>query len=111
MRDPLLTDDLVVIGTDGTIGHVYAFERSTGEVRGKYKVETTGVASDIVRLENQIYFVTIANDLVCLDFQSGKPKWVFHDAYSPQEHCVTCTSSALGEGRAYLAAGTDSRMP
>ncbi len=100
--DPLLTDDLVVIGTDGTIGHVYAFERATGAVRWKYKVEVTGVASDIVRLESQIYFVTIANDLVCLDLQSGKLKWVFHDAYSPQEHCVTCASPAVSDGRVYF---------
>jgi outer membrane protein assembly factor BamB len=100
--DPLLTDDLVVIGTDGTIGHVYAFERGTGAVRWKYKVEVTGVASDIVRLENQIYFVTIADDLVCLDLQSGKQKWVFHDGYSPQEHCVTCASPAVSEGRLYF---------
>ena len=27
--DPLITDQLVVIGTDGTIGYVYAFERAT----------------------------------------------------------------------------------
>jgi outer membrane protein assembly factor BamB len=100
--DALITDDLVVIGTDGTIGHVYAFEPATGAVRWKYKVEATGVASDIVRLENQIYFMTIANDLVCVDLQSGKPKWVFHDAYSPQEHCVTCASPAISEGRVYF---------
>jgi len=28
-RDTLITDELVIIGTDGNIGHVYAFERST----------------------------------------------------------------------------------
>ena len=27
--DPLITDELVVIGTDGKMGHVYAFEQST----------------------------------------------------------------------------------
>src|SRR5439155_8751475 len=79
-----------------------AFDRATGAVRWKYKVEATGVASDIVRVENQIYFVTIADDLVCLDLQSGKPKWVFHDAYSPHEHCVTCASPALSDGRVYF---------
>jgi len=100
--DPLVIDDLVLIGTDGTIGHVYAFERATGAVRWKFKVEAFGVASDIIRLEKQIYFVTIANDLVCLDLLSGKLKWVFHEAYSPQEHCVTCASPALGEGRVYF---------
>jgi outer membrane protein assembly factor BamB len=82
--DPLVTDDLVVIGTDGTIGHVYAFERATGAVQWKYKVEVTGVASDIVRLENQIYFVTIVNDLVCLDLQSGKQKWSFTTRIRPK---------------------------
>jgi len=71
-------------------------------VRWKYKVEATGVASDIVRVDNQIYFVTIANDLVCLDLPSGKPNWAFHDAYSPQEHCVTCASPAVSEGRVYF---------
>jgi outer membrane protein assembly factor BamB len=100
--DPLVTDELIVIGTDGNIGHVYPFERETGAVRWKYKVETTGVASDIVRLENHIYFVTVANDLVCLDLQTGKPKWVFHNAYSPEEHCVSCASPAVSEGRVYF---------
>ena len=71
-------------------------------MRWKYKVEATGVASDIVRVDNQIYFVTIANDLVCLDLPSGKPNWAFHDAYSPQEHCVTCASPAVSEGRVYF---------
>jgi outer membrane protein assembly factor BamB len=46
--DPLLTNDLVIIGTDGNTGHVYAFERSTGSVRWKYKVNEQGVASDVV---------------------------------------------------------------
>jgi outer membrane protein assembly factor BamB len=76
------------------------FTRLT-EPRGRC-AGTRGVASNIVRLENQIYFVTIANDLVCLDLQSGKPKWVFHDAYSPQEHCLTCASPALSDGRVYF---------
>jgi outer membrane protein assembly factor BamB len=104
--DPLVVDNLLLIGTDGTIGHVYAFERATGALRWKYKVEAIGVASDIVRLKNDIYFVTIANDLICLDLQSGKPKWVFHDAYSRQKACVSCASPAVSEGRVYFG-GTD----
>jgi outer membrane protein assembly factor BamB len=48
--DPLITDQVLAIGTDGKIGHVYAFEPTTGAVRWKYKVKDSGVASDIVRL-------------------------------------------------------------
>jgi outer membrane protein assembly factor BamB len=40
--NPLITDQLVLIGTDkscasGGIGHVYAFDRATGTVRWKYR--------------------------------------------------------------------------
>jgi len=40
--NPLITDQLVLIGTDngcasGGIGHVYAFDRATGAVRWKYR--------------------------------------------------------------------------
>jgi len=38
----------------------------------------------------------------CLDLPNGKSKWVFHDAYSPQERCVTCASPAVSEGRVYF---------
>jgi outer membrane protein assembly factor BamB len=36
--DPLVTDKLLVIGSDGKMGHVYAFDRVTGTVRWKYQV-------------------------------------------------------------------------
>jgi outer membrane protein assembly factor BamB len=44
--NPLITDQLVLIGTDkscasGGIGHVYAFDRSTGTVRWKYRTAGT----------------------------------------------------------------------
>src|SRR5437867_11527002 len=73
--DPLVTDQSVIIGTDGKMGHVYAFERSTGTVRWKYKVNEQGVATDIARLGGEIYFVTLGNELVCLDSKSGKVNW------------------------------------
>ena len=64
--DPLIADELVVIGTDGNIGHVYAFERYTGIVRWKYRVNERGVASDIVRLGDSVYAVTLGNELLSL---------------------------------------------
>ena len=36
--DPLVTEKLIIIGTDGKMGHLYAFEWLTGAVRWKYRV-------------------------------------------------------------------------
>jgi outer membrane protein assembly factor BamB len=69
--DPLVTEELVIIGTDGKIGYVCAFERSTGAVRWRYRVDERGVASDIVRLEGNVYAVTLGDELVSLDLKSG----------------------------------------
>ena len=80
--DPLITDELVVIGTDGNIGHVYAFNRSTGTVRWKYKVEEGGVASDIVRGGQNVCAVTLGDELACLDSETGKPNWTFRSSFS-----------------------------
>lgn len=100
--DPLITDQLVVIGTDGKIGHVYAFERATGTVRWKYKVDDRGVATDVVRLGDNVYFVTLGNELVCIDLASGKTKWSFHSGYSGADTCLTCSSPEAAEGRVYF---------
>jgi outer membrane protein assembly factor BamB len=70
--DPLVTDKLLVIGTDGKSGHVYAFEPATGTVRWKYLVSDRGVASDIVRFGQNVYFVTLGNELVCLGLETGE---------------------------------------
>jgi outer membrane protein assembly factor BamB len=81
--DPLVTKDLVIIGTDiGKQGHVYAFDRATGKVRWKYLVTTSsdgdfGVASDIVRRGDAIYAIAQGDDLLCLDMASGKLRWHF----------------------------------
>ena len=99
--DPLITDELVVIGTDGSMGHVYAFERSTGKVRWKYRVNERGVASDIVRLGDIIYAVTLGDELLSLDLKSGKPNWTFHGGYSGQD-CLTCSSPAVAGDRVYF---------
>jgi outer membrane protein assembly factor BamB len=99
--DPLITDELVVIGTDGNMGHVYAFERSTGLVRWKYSVKERGVASDIVRLGDSVYAVTLGNELLSLDLKSGKAKWTFHGGYSGQD-CLSCSSPAAADDRVYF---------
>jgi len=100
--DPLVTDKLLVLGTDGKIGHVYAFEPATGTVRWKYLVNDRGVASDIVRLGQSVYFVTLGNELVCLDLETGKRIWSMHSGYAGGDDCLTCSSPAAADGKVYF---------
>lgn len=79
--DMLFTEDLVVIGTDHTIGHVYAFEKETGKVRWKYPAGP-GVATAIVKKGEKIYFSTLEDRLVCLNLKNGKENWSFSTGYS-----------------------------
>jgi len=59
------------------------------------------VASDIVRLGDSVYAVTLGNELLSLDIKSGKARWTFHGGYSGQD-CLTCSSPAAAEGRVYF---------
>ena len=57
--DPLVTNDLILIGTDRScdpngVGHVYAFERDSGKVRWKYR--STSVPTDVIQLNSNVYF-------------------------------------------------------
>ena len=99
--DPLITDELIIIGTDGNMGHVYAFERSTGMVRWKYRVEERGVASDILRSDNNIYAVTLGDELICLALESGKAKWTFRTGASTKDFHWT-SSPAVTSDRVYF---------
>lgn len=100
--DPLVTGKLLLIGTDGKIGHVYAFEQATGAVQWKYNVNDGGVASDIVRLGENAYFVTLGNELVCVDLETGQAKWSFRSSYSGTGECLMCSSPAAAEGRVFF---------
>jgi outer membrane protein assembly factor BamB len=100
--DPLVTEELVIIGTDGNMGHVYAFDRSTGVVRWKYRVNEHGVSSDLIRLGDKIYAVTLGNELVSLDLKTGKVIWTFRSSYSGQDTCLTCSSPVAIGDRVYF---------
>jgi outer membrane protein assembly factor BamB len=100
--DPLVTDDLLIIGTDGKSGSVYAFEQATGSVRWRYAVNHGGVSTDVVRLGENVYFVTLGNELVCLDLKTGRFKWSFHSSYSGGGDCLTCSCPAAAGDRVYF---------
>jgi outer membrane protein assembly factor BamB len=103
--DPLITSDLIVIGSDGKSGHVYAFERSTGVRRWKYDVPERGVASDVLRLGQNAYAVTLGDELLCLDLETGRPKWTFHSSFNG--HDFHWTSSPALSGELIYFAGLD----
>lgn len=85
---PLLTSDLVVVGSDARdeagIGYVYAFDRATGRVRWKQRMGH-GVAADILQKGADLYSVTLQDELVCLDGESGKLRWTFPSGFSNDE--------------------------
>jgi len=98
----LIADDLIIIGTDGRgIGHVYAFERSTGNIRWKHAVTSgvpdgIGFPTDIVRTNSTIYTVAFGDELVCLDIKTGKIKWSYKSDFAGKEFIWSHAPSAEG---------------
>ena len=105
--DPLVTEDLVIIGTDGLeIGHIYAFERATGKVRWKHartkgSAGIQGVNTDILRLGSKVYGVALGDELVCLDLESGHPIWTFPSGFQRNEQRLS-QAPAVGAGRVFF---------
>lgn len=73
--DPLITHDLVVVGTDSSEGGgVHAFETSTGRERWFYP-SSHGVAAAISSLGPWIYAATLDGEVLSLEIDSGKRRW------------------------------------
>jgi eukaryotic-like serine/threonine-protein kinase len=78
--DPLVTNDLILIGTDKScvpdgVGHVYAFERDTGKVRWKYR--STSVPTDILQLNSNVYFGSFQDNWYSVNLNTGGLNWIF----------------------------------
>lgn len=78
--DPLVTDSLIVIGSDGgtpesRLNHVWAFAHD-GTVRWKTPLEG-GIVSDIVRDGDRAFAITRTDSLLCLDLATGRRLWSF----------------------------------
>ncbi len=78
--DPLVTNDLILIGTDKScvpdgIGHLYAFERDSGKVRWKYR--STSVPTDILQLNSNVYFGSFQDNWSSLNLNTGGLNWSF----------------------------------
>lgn len=79
--DLVATKDRVFIPTDGgEIGHIYAFDRSTGEVAWKYAHRgkgNSGFTSDVLLDGDRIVGVTVDERVVGLSAASGAEQWSF----------------------------------
>jgi outer membrane protein assembly factor BamB len=98
--DPVMTDELIIIGTDGdrtanAVGHVYAFEKTTGKVRWKYPVKG-GVPTDVVRSGALLFAVTMADELICLELPTGKLKWSFAAGEPKDDRLLSRAPAAAG---------------
>jgi outer membrane protein assembly factor BamB len=109
--DPLVTDNLILIGTDnGKQGHLYAFERESGKVRWKTLAPAgaegnVGAATDIVRRGNQIYAVAQGDELLCVSLEDGNIRWTFASQYDRHKNLLTHSPALVGE--LVLFAGLD----
>ena len=103
--DPLVTENLIVLGSDGprvdSAAYVYALERATGKVRWKYRADR-GVATDIVRDGERLYAVSLTDHLICLDLESGRLLWTFASASSNEKHILARWTPAVSEGRVFF---------
>jgi eukaryotic-like serine/threonine-protein kinase len=86
--DPLVTGDLILIGTDRScdpegIGHVYAFERDTGKVRWKYR--STSVPTDIIQINSSVYFGSFQEQWSSVDLKTGSLNWSFSTGATNKE--------------------------
>ncbi|MEK6283553.1 MAG: PQQ-binding-like beta-propeller repeat protein [Acidobacteriota bacterium] len=103
--DPLVTDDLILIGTDHNcvpdgIGHVYAFARDTGNVRWKYRA--ISVPTDIVRLGSNVYFGSFQDQWSSVDLHTGRLNWSFSTG-ATNENCDAIKAPVTDGNRLFIA--------
>jgi outer membrane protein assembly factor BamB len=102
--DPLVTGDLILIGTDYScapdgIGHVYAFERSSGKVRWKYR--STSVPTAIAQLGSNVYFGSFQDKWSSVNLHTGGLNWSF-STNTPNKDCAPIKSPVAADNRLYF---------
>ena len=103
--DPVLSEDLYIIATDSSMdhenkmGHIYAFDITTGKVRWKHL--SSGVPTDVTAWGDNIYGVTHDDDVLCLDRKTGEVHWRFESTFTGSLHYWR--SLGLSGNRLYFA--------
>ncbi len=103
--DPLVTNDLILIGTDRScdpegVGHVYAFERDTGKVRWKYR--STSVPTDITQINSNVYFGSFQDNWSSVDLRTGRLNWSFSTGATNKE-CDPPKAPVTNGNRLFIA--------
>jgi len=79
---------------------VYAFERETGKARWKVAVPY-GVPTDIRRLGSNLYMVSLSDELMCLDLESGTVNWISPSG-AVNDGFFLPSSPSVGDGRVFF---------
>jgi len=101
--NPVATKDRVFIPTDGgQIGHIYAFDRVTGDVKWKYAHRgkgNSGFTSDVLLDGDRIIGVTVDERIVSLNAATGAEQWSFPIEAKRRRVGM---SAALANGRVFF---------
>jgi outer membrane protein assembly factor BamB len=102
---PVVANDLIIFGSDdrnaGGIGHIYAFEQTTGKVRWKHRAGA-GVMADIVRDGDRLYAVTLQDELICLDLPTGRLRWTFASGWVNERMTNVMAAPAVTRGQVFF---------
>jgi outer membrane protein assembly factor BamB len=103
--DPLVTDDLILIGTDYNcapdgVGHVYAFQRDSGRVHWKYRA--ISVPTDIVKIGSNVYFGSFQDQWSSVDLRTGSLNWNFSTG-APNPDCHMPRAPVTDGNRLFIA--------
>ena len=99
--DPLITEDMVIVGTDingaaNGAGFVYAFERASGKPRWEAPAGR-GIASDLIRVGASVCGVTLSDAIVSIDLQTGGVNWRFTSRLGREDRIPTAPVAADGK--------------
>ncbi|MGI9067964.1 MAG: PQQ-binding-like beta-propeller repeat protein [Pyrinomonadaceae bacterium] len=103
--DPLVTNDLILIGTDRScdpegVGHAYAFERDTGKVRWKYR--STSVPTDILQLNSNVFFGSFQDNWSSVNLNTGGLNWSFSTGATNKD-CDVPKAPVADKNRLFIA--------
>lgn len=91
----------------GGVGHVYAWDRSSGRLRWK-RAAGHGFMADLLRRGSRVYAVSLADELLCLDLASGATRWTLRSRAVIDEAAFAGFQTApLLSGRRLFFGGQD----
>jgi outer membrane protein assembly factor BamB len=98
--DPLVAGPLVLTGSDlriaGSVAYLYAFERETGAVRWKTAVGN-GVITDLATFDRLLISVTLGDELLALDSETGDRVWSFASGAANDGFILNASPAVRGD--------------